>query len=450
MIKYFTFFISVFLIGCNSTEKKELTYFGGKIIHPKDNFVLLFDNNQEIIDSIKLKKDNTFLGEIKNVKSGLYYFKHGSEVQYIFLEPKDSLLIRLNTWDFDESLVFSGNNATRNNLLIESFLSKEQQQRDFYKYYNLPANEFKHKVDSLKIVQDQFIENYKVQNQEKSEKFIDILKIALHYPLYTKLESFIIDNSLKDEPEILDSSFTSHRNLAPISNPSLMFYSPYRDYVYNNLYSDIYKKKIKDDSDDFTIALLNAINDKISSSELKNKLLKETTIRHFYNKKSCSINKKAFQTFIYSSTNQKDKDEISSLLKDLKGIQKNEKFSNFSLMSPDGSIEKIDNVIKRKNAVIYFWNKEYASSNWVASRVNYLIRKNPNVEFIVININNNKNEYVKGLNIKHQFYLQPESIAHNFLTSKLPRMVLINKKGIVKNGFCSLSSKAIEKQITEL
>ena len=450
MIKYFTFFISLFLISCNSSKKEELTYFGGKIIHPKDNFVLLFDSDQKIIDSIQIKKDHTFLGAMKNIRSGLYYFKHGSEVQYVFLEPKDSLLIRLNTWDFDESLVFSGKNATRNNVLIESFLSNEQQHKNFYKHYNLPANKFKLKIDSIIAINNKFIEDYKVSNLEKSEEFLEILRIALDYPLYTKLENFVIDNSLKEKPEKLEDTFITHRNKASISKPSLMFYSPYRKYVYSNLYSDIYKRKIKDDSDEFTIALLNAINQKITSNELKNKLLKETTIRHFYNKKSCSINKKAFQTFISSSTNQEDKDEISSLLKDVKGIKKDAKIPNFTLMGPDGAQENIENIIKRKNAVIYFRNKEYSSDKWVASRINYLIRKNPDKGFLIININNSKNEYVKNLDIKHQFYLNPESTAHHFLTSKLPRTVLINKSGIVKNGFCALSSKAIEKQITEL
>ncbi|TCI85421.1 hypothetical protein [Tenacibaculum sp. M341] len=450
MIKYFTFFISILLIGCNSKENKKLTYFGGKIINPKDSFVLLFDHNDEIVDSIAIEKNHTFMGKLENIHSGLYYFKHGAELQYVFLEPKDSLLIRLNTWDFDESLVFSGTNADRNNLLVESFLSNEEEQRNFYKYYNLPAKEFKHKVDSLEQTKKDFIEEYKLNNTDYSEKFIDILNVALHYPLYTKIESFIIDNSLKDQPEQIDSSFVEHRNTASINNSQLMFYTPYREYVYNHLYSDIYKKKIEDDSDEFTIALLNAINEKIDSEKLKNKLLKETTIRHFYNKKSCSINKKAFDTFISSSTNEKDKEEISLLVKDVKGIKKHKRIPNFSVTAPDGAIENINSVIKHKNAVIYFRNKQYSSDSWVASRMNYLINNNPNIEFLVININNEKNQYIKELDIKHQYYLNSESNAHNFLSSKFPRMVLINKKGIVENGFCALSSKAIEKQITEL
>ncbi|WP_075343404.1 TlpA family protein disulfide reductase [Tenacibaculum agarivorans] len=450
MIKYIFALIPFFLISCTASKDESFTYFGGKIINPKDDHVIVFDDNEKVIDSIELSKDNTFLGKLENIKSGLYYFKHGSELQYVYLEPKDSLLLRLNTWDFDESLVFSGTNATRNNLLIETFLSNEEQHRNFYKYYKLPAKEFKSKIDSLSTIKEAFLENYKLRSNETSENFLSILKTALHYPLYTKLESFIIDNSLKAQPEVLDKSFISHRNVATLNNENLMFYSPYRDYVYNNLYSDIYKQNIHDESDDFTIALLNAINTKISSQKFKNNLLKKITIRHFYNKSSCIINKKAFETFSSFSTNEDDKKEIALLLKDAKKIKKNTSIPDFKLNSPDGSKVSIHRVLKKRSTAIYFRNKRFSSDSWVASRMNYLIHNNPEIQFLVVNINDNKDEYIKDLGIKHQFYLNGDSEAHEFLTSKFPRMILVNDSGRVINGFCNLNSKKIENQIADL
>ncbi len=451
MIKYFFIFISLAMVSCNTKPDKEYTYFGGKIVNPKGEYVILYNNGDEVIDSLHLNKDNTFSSKLQDLKSGLYCFKHGTEYQYVFLEPKDSLLIRLNTWDFDESLVFSGKNAIRNNVLIEAFLENELQNKQFYKYYNLNAKDFKNKVDSLKRTKDEYIKNYTTKNNEESEVFLNVLKIALNYPLYTKLESFVIDNSLKQTPEDLNiNAFTKHRETASIDSDSLMFYTPYRNYVYSNLYSDVYQKKIKDDSDDFTIALLNVINTKIKSPKLRNKLLKETTIRHFYKKSSCGINKKAYETYVSLSTDPADKKEISSLLNDVKHISKNHEIPDFNLSSHDGAIEKITDVIKDKNAVIYFRNKQYSSDNWVASRMNYLINNHPNIKFLVVNIDADKYKHVKDLNIEHQYYLHEKSNAHQFLTSKYPRMILVNDKGIVINGFCALSSKKIEKQISDL
>ena len=110
--------ISVF-IGCESKTVCNSTYFGGKIINPKTNHVVLFENETPI-DTFYLDNKNSFLGEITSLNEGLFYFKHGNENQYVYLEPKDSLLIRLNTWNFDETLVFSGKGAEKNNLLIEA------------------------------------------------------------------------------------------------------------------------------------------------------------------------------------------------------------------------------------------------------------------------------------------------------------------------------------------
>ncbi len=451
MIKYLAPLLSIFLLSCNNTKKEDLTYIGGKIINPKSDFVTLHDHYEEVIDSIKLKSDNTFTGTFKNIKSGLYLFKHGAEYQYIFLEPQDSLLIRLNTWDFDESLVFSGSNAEKNNALIENFLVNEKQVKDFYQFYKLAPDNFLQTVDSLKTIKDNYIEDYNTNYPNTSKSYLDILKVALYYPLFTKLETYAINNYLKEKPDnINESNFILHRNKININSDSLMFFSPYRKYVYNNIYYDVYAKKIKDDSDEFTVSVLETVNKKIGSQELKNRLLKETIIRHFYTKTSCSLNKKAYNAFAEFSSNNADKEEIGCLLTDVKHIPKNRLLPNFKLFSPQGSMEKIRDVIKGNSTVIYFRNKDYSSDNWVASRMNYLINNNPDVKFLVINMDNDKNEYIKDLNIKHQFYLHKESDAHKFLTSKYPRMVLVNKKGIVENGFCALSSKKIEKQITEL
>ena len=135
MIKYLFNFILLFSIilftSCNSTPKNTDTYFGGKIINPKSNFVVLFSMDK-VIDTMYLEKDNRFIGKLNVINEGLYYFVHGDENQYIYLEPQDSLMLRLNTWDFDESIVFAGKGAERNNILIDCFLEEEKDNKMFY------------------------------------------------------------------------------------------------------------------------------------------------------------------------------------------------------------------------------------------------------------------------------------------------------------------------------
>ena len=104
----FALLVFVFCFSaCNDSEKTAYTYFGGKIKNPKGKYVYL-NKGKKILDSARIDNHNKFSFQLDSVKLGLYTFKHGAEFQYIYLEPKDSLLLYLNTWDFDESLIFSG------------------------------------------------------------------------------------------------------------------------------------------------------------------------------------------------------------------------------------------------------------------------------------------------------------------------------------------------------
>ena len=123
---YLLFILSMPLIflffGCKSTDNnKNMTFFGGKIKNPKAPYVYLYAG-KKVIDSTKLDSNHRFSFLLDSIETGLYTFKHGKEYQYLYLEPKDSLLIYLNTWDFDESLIFSGRGSAKNNYLINLFL----------------------------------------------------------------------------------------------------------------------------------------------------------------------------------------------------------------------------------------------------------------------------------------------------------------------------------------
>ncbi len=450
MNKFLFLTISIILANCNSKKEDALTYFGGKIINPKSDFVILYKEHK-VIDTIKLTQQNTFMSKLKNISSGLYFFKHGLEHQYVYLEPKDSLLIRLNTWGFDESLVFSGSeNSERNNLLIETFIQNEKEDNEFLNYYKLNSNAFQSKIDALKKEKQTLLENYKINNPDTSEKFLELLNIALLYPLHTKSENFIRENSFKEMPENLKKNFLSHREEASINKSKLMFYIPYRNYVYANLYSDIYQKKIKKDSDLFTRSLLKNIDSKIKSDKQRNRLLKHITIRDFYNKSNGHINQETFDLYFSLSNSKRDKIQITELLQDIKKVKTNQKLPEFTILKANGELTKISNLIKDKKTVIYFKGKTRSSDEWLASRVKYLMNKNANTEFLIVNVNKQRDQFINQLDIKYQYSLNEKSEAYDFLNCHYPRVLLINQDGIIKNSFAALSSDKIEKQIADL
>ena len=460
MIKYLFHLILLFVltafIGCESAPKNETTYFGGKIINPKSKYVVLY-SMEKVIDTLFLGKDNKFLGKIKNANEGLYYFIHGNENQYIYLEPQDSLMLRLNTWDFDESIVFAGKGAERNNILIDCFLEEEKENKMFYKFNHLEPIEFHSKADSLLQLKEKTYLDYIKNHPNETEGFNNILKVALSYPIYARIERYPIAHvkySKKTDFHNFDNSFYTHRNSININKDSLMYYPPYSQYVRNFLYNTTYslghKPMTSEYSSDFTVDLLKTIDNKIKSKDSKNAFLKQTVIGHFYKKSSCNINKDAFETYFSLSSSNSDKDHVRQLLLDSNFLQKDQKITNFKINDLNEGIQNIRDVIKNKNTFIFFWNPEYVTPIYISSRINYLSQKYPEIQFLQIKIDGNSQDRIHKLDIKNQYFITSKSEANNFLTSKMPRSILINKKGIITNGYASISSKKLHSELKNL
>ncbi|TDQ25794.1 hypothetical protein [Tenacibaculum caenipelagi] len=449
MVKYFIPLILIVFIGCKESNTPKSTYFGGKIINPKCNFVTLSDS-YNFNDTIPLEKNNTFLGHYDNLKEGLYVFEHGPEHQYVYIQPSDSILIRLNTWDFDESLVFSGNNAERNNLLIESFLQYEQDEKNIAKYFHLPQNKFVHKIDSLQNIKKEIFNRYKENNDDASEKFLSILDIALQYPLYTNLEKYAIKNATQDEPEVLADSYYDYRKKAHIDKDSLMFFGAYYRFVIEKIYNDVYQKNCLNKSDNFTVDLFHSIDKNIASEEIKNKMLYNAVISHFFKEPNHKKKDETFFTFFKLNTNNKQKKAVQRIINDLKLLNTGEKLPSFNLIASDGEFVDVQNISKGKNTVILFKNYKYASDDWVSSRFNFLVKNNPDVNFILVNLCDSSKRYTKNVDIKYQYTLPKGSSTCNYSSSKFSRLVLVDKGGIIRNGYTSLSALNINQEINNL
>lgn len=450
MIKNFTNFsiliVLILAIGCKKADHKIETYFGGKIIHPKSNHIILFLDDR-VIDTLFLDAQNNFFTKLDITTGNLFYFTHGYENQYVYLQPKDSLLLRLNTWDFDESLVFSGKGAERNNMLIDSFLDEESEENQRYDFNKLSSDKFKEKIDSIienrLLLFNEFVTNHPLE----SEDFKKVLKVSMIYPLYSSMEKFPILHAKFTENESLpevNKSFYEFRERVTINDDSLFYFPPYskyvRNYLYNETYSLGYLPMKKNYSAQFTSDLLTTINKKISEKTIKNVFLKQTVVSHFYNKSSCDFNQEPFAKYFELSSDENDKIEVKKLIDDAKAITINQKLENFSVSDYLHKEKLIHEVIAGKNACLFFWNPAYVSESYLVSRINFLSKSYPNIVFIPIKIDGNKELRVENLDIKNQFYITDDSKANDFLTCKMPRSVLVDKNGIVVNGYASISS----------
>lgn len=454
-ICYFIFFSTVvFFIGCESSKKTSATYFGGKIINPKSNFVVLY-KDAEVIDTILLNKKHRFFKKFEDFKEGFYYFSHGGENQYVYLEKSDSLMIRLNTWDFDESLVFAGKGAERNNILIDCFLEDKNDTKFFSKIVGLEPQAFKQKTDSLLSIKKEAYDDYILNHPLETVGFKEILNVALTYPLYARIERYPVIHVKYSKDSVFHKieDFFSHRKEININNKDLMYYPPYTRYVRNYLYNETYALghplDVTEYSSDFTVDLMNIINSRVDSKTSKDAFLKQTVLWHFYRKSSCDVNKKPFEMFFELSSNKKDINLLENLLADTKKLHQKKQLPNFYIYDMLGSKKPINHIIKKKKSFIFFWNPQYVSEDYLAPRINNLINNYPDIHFITVKIDGSKDEKISKLDIKNQYYINSSNDVNQYLTSKLPRSIIVDQNGIIENGYASLSSRKLVRQLKE-
>ncbi len=445
-------FLTFIFIGCKSVEDKDVsTYFGGQIVNPKGNVITLM-KGETTIDTIFLNKDNTFLKELDAIEEGLYSFKHGPEYQYIYIEPKDSIVVRLNTWDFDESLVFSGKGAEKNNFLITLYLQNEKDRKLFDPYYNLKPEEFLSKTATIASVNKHIYDQLNESGVILTDKFNELAKVTVDYPIYIKKEvyPYIHKNRFQlDSFPVLPSTYYDFRKGIDLNNSDLIDYFPYHNYVNNYLYNLASQEVVEKTS--ATENILNVIVDKIKIPEFKNRLLYQAIYNDFRgNKNSCCINETALEIFNKNCTDEKLLNRINHLANDCETSKDQHPMKDFELLTLKNSKTSLKKVIKNKKSVVYFWSPEIMSSEMLIKRVKDLEKRHPSIQFVGINMHPSNNSIKVNKYLKNQFILSEGSSGTKLIKSMEPRTILIDQNGIVTNSFTYLSSQHLEKQLIAL
>jgi len=453
-MKYIGLYILVLfgLAGCKNTTDSSRVYFGGEIINPKAKFVLLMQQDK-VIDSLPLQKDNSFGKYFDNLKSGLYYFKHGYEFQYVYFEPKDSLRIRLNMWDFDGTLAFNGVGADRNELLLAVFLENEKEQKNFNTYYALPEKAFLAKVEEA-ITAHKRLLSLETASTNLPADFLHLIEGGIEYPFYTIKELYAYRHAKinpTDTNFVLSDHYYDYRNQIDFNDSILADYYPYQDFISTHLYNlanEANTSKIFDEN--FKQILLKLIVDKVALKDLKNQMLSNEITNTFFNT-SYDLTPEHLSIFYKNCSDRLSVQKIKYLLADKEKLPKGSVFPDFKIRLDSGEEEMIHNIIKDKNTVIYFWSTQYVSADYLRKRIRFLEKKFPKINFVSLNIDA-KNEIDKSAlrGVDNLFYLSRLSKGQHLVKSKFPRSILIDARGKVVNSFAVLTNPKIESQIAAL
>lgn len=461
-MKYSVFFIIfIALFSCKPTKQDNYTtYFGGEIINPRGNTILLLKDDK-VIDTIPLDSKHRFLASYQNLAEGLYTFKHGLEFQYVYFEPADSVLVRLNTWDFDESLVFSGRGGTKNEFLINLFLQNEKEEKKMFRYFSLDEADFENKIDSLADEREKLFAAFtKANDLTVSDGFNKLTHTAIHYPLYRLKEIYPYyykkNHQLSTFPN-LSKDFYAYRNNINLNETDLLSFYPYQNYVVNYLYNLSYQLKEKDPSkNDITLNVLNLTVENIKAEDIKNTLLKRIIVNDFMKSEpTCTIDNEKLNIFLENCTDTAYVAQVTNLVNDTKFVKNDKPLQNFDIISYQNKPLSIEDIIENKNTVIYFWSTEYMSSDYLVSRIKHLERNYPKLLFVGIQmppayLDIANEPKLKTFDPNTQFKLPAKSYANNFLTSRYPRIITVNKKGIVVNSFTYLDASKLGAELNKL
>jgi len=425
-----------------------VAYFGGEIENPKNNFVV-FMKNDKVIDTFYLDKDNRFFHKFDSLTPGLYSFKDEAEYQYVFFDKNDSIMIRLNSNDFDNTLMFCGRGDEKNNFMMELFLKDLELKNNMFDIYEKDEKVFSKYIDSS------YQSTTKLYDKRKSfinwsEEFDEIAKANIELNFAYKKEVFPIVHEFKTGNSIktkLPKAYYNYRNRINVNQPNLLHYSPFINYM-TSMLNNIVLTDSKGNLDD--MSLENNIKKlQIADTLIKDKHVKNLVVNNIANmyllSDQCSVNNgKFFNLYSKMISDEKMKSNVMQTANCIQKLKNNNTLPDVSLLDVNKKAVNVKNIITKKT-IIYFWTKQADSHSYHShKKAEELKAKYPEIQFIAININNSQEDWLKEIKTKgftNSIELRApdfEELKDKWVINKVYRTMIINKNGSINNAFVSM------------
>ncbi|WP_432411259.1 TlpA family protein disulfide reductase [Rasiella sp. SM2506] len=460
MSKHLLFLLSVTLLF-SCTSKKERsgdTYFGGEIVNPKTKHIVLLKDGA-VIDSIALKEDNTFSYKFKNPVSGIYTFQH-NEFQMFYMQPGDSLMVRVNTMGFDESLHYSGIGAKNNNFLMELFLQNEAEVKLVSNYYQLTPTEFSSKIDSLHTVHKTELKKF-IKKNNPTEDFIEIAESNLKYNEYIKKElytSVFTRNPERVANAKFPKEFYTYRKTLDLGNTSLRSYYPYfrfLDLYFDNLTYPTYDKEASRDRLSYIhnsnkIMVMDSL---ITNDSLKNSLIRRNARRYLLATKDPENGRKMIKILKKYDANPKHHIELETLAQATMKLTPGQKVPDVVLVNSENEAKQLRSVLS-KRTVLYFWSMESIKHfKDIHAKVAELSSKYPEFEFIGINTDTHYKKWlntltVSGFNKAKEYQIEDiQNAERRLVLYSNSKALIIDKDGVILESNTNIFHSSIEDQL---
>jgi hypothetical protein len=458
MNKQLLYLFLVSCTACNLQEKEPLTIFSGEIVNPTSQVVFLYKDDV-VIDSAHLDMHNRFSMKLENLKEGLYNFQHAPQYQYVYLSQGDSLLIRLNTLYFDESLVFSGKGEEINNFLIEIFLSSEEEEEIVDNYYQLEPNNFSKKIDSLHQAKITLLDE--LQTEIKlSPSILAMAEASIDYNSYIYKEKYPFEkykNSNKTTFDKISGDFYTYRKELNFNNEELTYFTPYYDFMkryFDNLaYAycatdcDIENKTIKNQLH-FNSHKLVLIDSIVQEKKLRDNLFRNVALTYFLKiHDNVNNNKLFFDEFKKLSGNNKHIKEIYNIYEGVLKMQPEHELPDLKVLDSLGNQTSIKALAQQnKNVVFYFWtNKNNRHFKNITNQAKKMADLHPEISFIAISLTSDHDHWKDTITesnhpFKNEYRAADiDSVRNTLIIDGLNKAIVI-KDGIIVDAYKDMYS----------
>lgn len=413
---------------------------------------VIFAQGDNILDTVKLDSNNFFLYHTDKIKDGLYILRHG-ETQVFYVNPGDSLMLHVNTLDFDESLAYSGRGAEKNNLLMTLYLKNESENKSLPPWYTLSSTAFTKKIDSLRNWKlkkyDEFISKNKVDDGFKS-----VAKASIEYNYFSKKELYGVANRRKANE--IDPNFYDYRKQIDFDWEELRFYYPYYRFLhryFTNVVVSNHEPGLDRNSFLYSFDKLKAIDSTISNEAIKNTLLRFTAKRYLFNAKIAEEEEQFFEEFKKANTDPKYLKEIQELTNVTMKMSKGNLIPNIPLLTAENTVTGLHNVIN-KPSVLYFWSAKAANqSRVIHSRVAELKSKYPEYDFIGLNTDShyrNWRNQVRNLKYDPAMEYQLEDVAQSekiLVLSSMNKSIILDEERLILDGNTNIFNSNFEEML---
>lgn len=433
-----------------------VAYFGGEVVNPNNRYVLFCKEN-EVLDTLKLDKNNRFFVQFDSLTPGLYSFRHEPEYQYVYFDKNDSIMVRVNSKDFDGSVVFCGRGDQKNNFLMEMYLKNEKDRNKMFEFFDDNFEDFSKEIDSSYAKSTAFY-NRKKTDIKWNDNFDVFAKATLDFNYYSKKELYPLVHKIRtgeDMIEKLPSNYYDYRKNINFNNAALSNFAPYVMYLshmLNNMGTINYHNHFTEND----LALKTNINKMtiadtlIKNEKVKNNILNNIAFTYLLEDQNMANNNTFLETYNKLSTDKSKKNEITTICNAIKSLEIGDSLPEVSLNDRSGN--KISSTsLYKSNTVFFFWTTNAkAHFESVHKKVMALKKKFPRYNFVAININDSAEDWKKVLatynfeGITELHCSDFENIKNKWAINKIHRTIILDNKGMIKNAFANIFDSQFE------